>query len=139
MSEVTVALTGLDIEEKAALVEAAFWEASGRTPDEFAEVTTRVVRSDKVDPATNEEATAQWRLTLKDPDESKLGRSIATAVTEIALATIPGMYVLSAGRSGPSAFGVYRAALVDSDLVPQSRGRRGDDDGRRLRGPPDPH
>jgi len=58
--------------------------------DDYQSVTTRLVRTDKPDPASNEEATAVWRITLKDPDERKVGRAVVNAVTEIALATIPG-------------------------------------------------
>ncbi len=115
--DLRVALTGLDIEEKAALVDAAFWRACPREPTDFAEVTSAVVRTDKGDPMSNEEATASWHLTLKDPDEGKLGRELSAAVNELALATIPGMYALDAGPA--RAFGVYRPARVPAALVPQ--------------------
>ena len=118
-NDMAIALTGLDIEAKAELVEAAFWEACPYDPEDFSSVTTRVVRTDKVDPASNEEAIALWRITLKDPDERKVGRAVANAVTEIALATIPGLFGVSGGPSGGSAYGVYRPALVPAELVPQ--------------------
>jgi len=118
-NDMAIALTGLDIEAKAELVEAAFWEACPYNADDFASVTTRVVRTDKIDPASNEEAIALWRITLKDPDERKVGRAVANAVTEIALATIPGLFGVSGGPSGGSAYGVYRPALVPAELVPQ--------------------
>ena len=118
-NDMAVALTGLDIEAKAKLVEDAFWVACPYGPDDFASVTTRVVRTDKVNPASNEEAVALWRITLKDPDERKVGRAVANAVTEIALATIPGMFGVSGGPSGGNAYGVYRPALVPAELVPQ--------------------
>ncbi len=118
-NDMAVALTGLDIEAKAQLVEDAFWVACPYGPDDFASVTTRVVRTDKVNPASNEEAVALWRITLKDPDERKVGRAVANAVTEIALATIPGMFGVSGGPSGGNAYGVYRPALVPAELVPQ--------------------
>ena len=37
--------------------------------DQFASVRTRVVRSEHADPDSNEAATAQWRITVKDADE----------------------------------------------------------------------
>ncbi len=117
--DLTVALTGLDIEEKAALVERAFWEQSPVAKADIASVTTRVYRTDKVDPPTNEEAVALWRLTLKDPDENKVGRAVANAAVEIALATTPGFFSLG-GMPGPARpFGVYVPARVPADLVPQ--------------------
>jgi hypothetical protein len=118
-NDMAIALTGLDIEAKAKLVEDAFWVACPFDRSDFASVTTRVVRTEKSDPASNEEAVALWRITLKDPDERKVGRAVANAVTEIALATIPGLFGVSGGPSGGSAYGVYRPAVVPAELVPQ--------------------
>jgi Acyclic terpene utilisation family protein AtuA len=118
-NDVAVALTGLDIEEKAAVVEAAFWAACPSRPDDFASVRTRVVRTDHDDPTSNEAATASWRITVKDPDERKVGRAFSNAFIETALASIPGFYGLSGGPSAAQPFGVYRPAVVDAGLVPQ--------------------
>jgi len=117
-NDVAIALTGLDIEAKAALVEAAFWDACPYGPDDFAVARTRIVRTDKVDPASNEEAVALWRLSVQDRDEAKVGRAVSSAVIELALATIPGMFGLGGGPSGASAFGVYEPAAVPASLVP---------------------
>ena len=117
-SEITVALTGLDIDAKAALVSEAFWRACPHEPGDYANVVERVVRTDKADPATNEEAAAVWRLTVYDDDETRLGRTLSDSMNELALATIPGMY--SPGSAArPRAFGVYRPAVVLAELVPQ--------------------
>jgi hypothetical protein len=118
-NEVGVALVGLDVEEKAALVEAAFWEALPYSPDDYASVSTRLVRTDKADPETNEEAMAQWRLSLKDPDERKVGRAVFDATVELGLATIPGFTGLGGGGQQARPYGVYRPAVVPADLVPQ--------------------
>ena len=115
----TVALTGLDIEEKAALAQATFWDACPYGPEDFQSITSRVVRTDKDDPETQEEATAIWRVTVKDRDERKVGRAFNDAMVHTALAGIPGMYGLGGGPSAASPFGVYRPARVSSDLVPQ--------------------
>ena len=117
-SEINVALTGLDIDAKAALVHDAFWRACPHGPDDYAKVTERVVRTDKIDPGTNEEAVAVWRLTVFDHDEERLGRTLSDAMNELALATIPGMF--SAGSAArPRAFGIYRPATVPAEAVPQ--------------------
>ena len=116
-TDLNVALTGLDIEAKAELVEAAFWASATVTPDEIASVTTHLVRTDKHDPATNEEAVALWRITLKDPDERKV-KGASSAINELALATIPGLFAV-AGMGVAKPFGVYRPAVVPADLVPQ--------------------
>ncbi len=114
-----VALTGLDIDEKAAFAEATFWDACPYGPDDFDEIDSRIVRTDTPDPATQEEATAIWRVTVKDRDERKVGRAFADAMVHTALAGIPGMYGLGGGPSAASPYGVYRPALVPADLVPQ--------------------
>ena len=116
-SDVNLAITGLDIEEKAALIEAAFWKAVPVGPDDFASVSTRVVRSDHDDPETNEAATAAWRLTVKDPDERKC-RAISTGLNDLALASIPGFYGLG-GNAFASPFGVHTSGLVPAEMVPQ--------------------
>ena len=118
-NDLGVALTGLDIEAKAALIDAAFWEACPFLPDEFASVTTSVVRTDKDDPQSNEEAVAVWRLTVKDPDERKVGRAVSNAMVELGLATIPGFFGVSGGPGEGRPYGVYRPAVVPADLVPQ--------------------
>ena len=115
----TVALTGLDVDEKAAFAEAAFWDACPYGPDDFAFIDNKVVHTNKPDPATQEEATAMWRVTVKDPDERKVGRAFADAMVHTVLAGIPGMYGLGGGPSAASPFGVYRPATVPADLVPQ--------------------
>ena len=115
--DVEVALTGLDVEAKAELVSEAFWRACPHGPGDYDRVKSRLVRTDKADPASNEEAVARWRLSLASSDEAKLGRVVSDAVNELALATIPGMF--ASGTGGRlRAFGIYRPGLVPADLVP---------------------
>lgn len=118
-NEVGIGLVGLDIEAKAELVEAAFWEALPYAPDDYESVSTRLVRTDKSDPETNDEATASWRLTLKDSDERKVGRAVFNATVELGLSTIPGFTGIGGGGQQARPYGVYRPALVPADLVPQ--------------------
>ena len=115
---VAVALTGLDIEAKATVAEAAFWRACPYGPGDYASVDARVVRTDRPDPDSNEAATAQWRLTVKDPDERKVGRAFSNAFIETALASIPGLYGLGGGPTAAEPYGVYRPATVPAELVP---------------------
>jgi len=114
----TVALTGLDVDAKAAFAQAAFWDACPYTADDFESCTSRVIHTNKPDPATQEEATAIWRLTVKDPDERKVGRAFSNANVHAALSSIPGMYGLGGGPGAGSPYGVYRPATVPNDLVP---------------------
>ncbi|NNF54535.1 MAG: DUF1446 domain-containing protein, partial [Acidimicrobiales bacterium] len=115
-----VALTGLDIDAKAAFAEATFWDASPLAPEDFASTTSTVVRTDKPDPASQDEATAWWRLTVKDPEEIKVGRAFNDAVVQTALASIPGMYSAGSGPTGATPYGVYRPGLIDASQVDQT-------------------
>jgi len=117
--DLNVCLTGLDIEAKAQLVEKAFWKACPYRPEDFASVTARLVRTDKPDPQSNEEATAFFKLTLKDPDEKKVGRAISNAMIELALASIPGFTSVGGGPAGGRPFGVYEPARIPAGNVPQ--------------------
>ena len=116
-SDINLALTGLDIDAKAELLEAAFWTSSPLNPDDFESVTSTVVHTAHDDPSTNEAATASWRLTVKDPDERKC-KALGAGINDMALATIPGFYGL-AGSAFGKPFGVHTSGLVPADLVPQ--------------------
>lgn len=115
--DMEVALTGLDVEAKAELVSEAFWRACPHGPNDYDRAEARLVRTDKADPASNEEAVARWKLSLASSDEAKLGRVVSDAINELALATIPGMFA-PGGGGRPRAFGIYRPGLVPADLVP---------------------
>ena len=110
-------LTGLDIEEKAALAERTIWEAIGGGKDAFEEVHVQLIRTDHTDPETNEQAVAELRFVLKDHDETKFGRAISQRVTEMALASYPGFFGGEFGQARP--YGVYWPALIPSELVHQ--------------------
>jgi hypothetical protein len=112
---VSLALTGLDIDAKAALVEAGLWGSVPGGREAFAETAVDLIRTDTPDPTSNEAATAQLRITVKDPDEAKVGRRFTAKVTELALSSYPGLYLLS---SSTQAYGVYWPAVVPADLVP---------------------
>lgn len=115
-NSMTFCLTGLDIEEKAKLVDDTFWSHQRGGRAGFAETTTRLVRSDKADPSSNEVAVAYLTLIAKDPDERKVGRAFANVGIELALASYPGMFGMG-GPSGAQAYGVYWPALIPSDLL----------------------
>lgn len=115
--DVEVALTGLDVEAKAELVSEAFWRACPHGPDDYDRAEARLVRTDKADPASNEEAVARWKLSLASSDEATLSRVVSDAVNELALASIPGMFA-PGGGGRPRPFGIYRPGLVPADLVP---------------------
>jgi hypothetical protein len=88
-------------------------------------VKTRLVRSDHPDPGTNEQAVAILKVSVKDPDERKVGRAFSDAVTELGLATIPGFFGVGGGPGPGRPFGVYEPACVPAGVVPQEVGIRG--------------
>lgn len=110
-----ILLTGLDIEEKAKLfTDTLFHSVGGR--DQFDSVSEQVIRSDKVNPATNEEAYASLRLIVKSQDQKLVGRIFSAKIIEIALATFPGFTARdSAGAGTP--YVVHWPALIDSKFI----------------------
>ena len=115
----SVALTGLDIEEKAAFAQATFWDSCPYTPEDFQSIRSEVIRTDKPDADQQEKATAIWKVTVKDKDERKVGRSFTDAMIHTVLASIPGMYSLSSGPTASTPYGIYRPATIPAELVPQ--------------------
>jgi Acyclic terpene utilisation family protein AtuA len=110
-------LTGLDVEAKAAMVEAALFERLGGR-ERFQAAESRLVGRPVPDPASNEEAVAELRVTVKDPDPAKVGRAFSNAAIELALASYPGCYTTTPpGDATP--YGVYWPALVAADVVEQ--------------------
>lgn len=112
----TFVLTGLDIEEKAAWIEGLLFDLLGGR-DAFAETDVRLMRFDTEDAPTNETATAQLRVTVKDQDPRKVGRAFSGAVMELILAGPAGLHTTSS-PTAESAYGVYWPALVPAELVP---------------------
>jgi len=113
----TFVLAGLDIEAKAKLVEGVFWKLVGGR-EQFAESAVKLIRSDRPDPPSNEDAFAQLQITVKDPDANKVGRAFSSKVIELALASYPGFFVTTP-PSDAAPFGVYWPALVPSAEIQQ--------------------
>jgi hypothetical protein len=114
-NSVTFLLTGLNIAEKARFAEDGLFDALGGRA-QFAEVDTRLVRSDHTDADVNAEAVARLTVTVKDPDEKKVGRRFFDAGTCLALSSYPGLHADRANRFA-SEFGVYWPALVPTQTV----------------------
>ena len=135
----TLVLTGLDIEEKAAWAQEELFAVLGGR-DQFAEVDVRLLRFDRPDAPTNEQATAHLRITVKDPDPRKVGRRFSNATMELALGGYAGFHTTTP-PTPESAYGVYWPALVPASAVRHGRrvpGRdqRGRRAGERFRGRP---
>jgi hypothetical protein len=115
----TLLLTGLDIEEKAALAERTLWSSVENGKNAFDSVEVQLLRTDHENPASNEAALAQLRITVKSSDERAVGRALTSRVTEMALASFPGFF---GGPGSSQAYGVFwptsvPAALVWQDVV----------------------
>jgi hypothetical protein len=111
----TMVLTGLDIEEKAAWATEELFEILGGT-ERFDEVDVQLLRYDKPEPTCFSEATAHLRVTVKDPDRAKVDRAFSGAVIELAVAGYPGFHTTTPPSSA-SEFGVYWPTLVPSSVV----------------------
>ncbi len=114
-NSMTFVLTGLDIEEKAALTLRALEVSLGGTGS-FAEFDARLIRSDKPDAPVNAEATATLRVTVKDADPDRVGRRFSGAATELALAGYPGLHLTGPPTSATD-YGIYWPALLPAELV----------------------
>jgi Acyclic terpene utilisation family protein AtuA len=111
----TMVLTGLNIEDKAAwAVEELFAILGGQ--DSFDAVDVQLLRYDKPDPASLVDATAHLRVTVKDRNRTKVDRAFSNAVIELAVAGYPGFHTTTPPTSA-SEFGVYWPTLVPADAV----------------------
>jgi hypothetical protein len=86
-NELTLVLTGLDIEAKAELVRRQLLAALPALPDQ---VRVDLARTDHTDAATQQEAAALLRITVSDPDPTVVGTPFSRAAVELGLASYPG-------------------------------------------------
>jgi hypothetical protein len=114
-NSMSLVLTGLDVEEKAALVERSV-RAKLAGPRMPAELNFQLARTDWRDPDSNERASARLVVSAKDRDERKVGRAFSSALIELVLASYPGFYATSPPGDA-SAYGVYWPALVPAGEV----------------------
>lgn len=112
-NEVDVILTGLDIDAKAALFQEQFAAA---LPAEPADLEWTLVRHDRPDADTEEQASAILRCVARDSDPQKVGRAFADTAVQLALATYPG-FTLTAPPGNGSPYGVFEPGYVDAELV----------------------
>lgn len=108
----TMILTGLDIEEKAAWATAELFEILGGA-DVFDDVDIQLLRYDRPEPTSLAEATAHLRVTVKDGDRAKVDRHFSNAVVELAVAGYPGFHTTTPPSSAVE-YGVYWPTLVDA-------------------------
>jgi hypothetical protein len=112
-NELTVGLTGLDVEAKADLFRRQFEAAAKPAP---AEVTWSLARLDRPDPDTEQQASALLTVVARDPDERVAGRAFVNPAIELALGSYPGFFAST--PPGPARpYGVFTAGFVPQPAV----------------------
>ncbi|MEP7024103.1 MAG: acyclic terpene utilization AtuA family protein, partial [Actinomycetota bacterium] len=111
----TLVLTGLNIEQKAARAEAMLFGVLGGK-DQFATADVRLIRTDRPDAPANDQATAQLRVTVTSPDPALVGRSFSNAAMELALAGYAGFHTTTP-PTAESSYGVYWPAFVPASVI----------------------
>lgn len=123
-NSMTIVLAGLDIEKKAKIFEEALFDNLGGR-GQYAVEEVQLVRSNKEDPETNDEAFAYLRVSVMDPDSKKVDRFTAKIV-ELGLANIPGFTATAPPGKGSPAI-LHWPALVSGRCVPQHGTMDGED------------
>lgn len=103
-------LTGLDIEAKADLA------LAGLRADYPHPFDHELVRLDRDDATTNEQAAALLRVHVRGEDPAILGRAFSSAAVELALGSYPGC-TLTSQPGDATPYGVYWPSLVGADEV----------------------
>jgi len=113
-NQVEFVLTGLDVEAKAALARTQLEAALAKRPP--ARVDWTLVRTDRPDAPTQEQASALLRCVVRDQDPKAVGRAFTGAAVELALASYPGFHLTAPPGDG-TPYGIFEAAFVDAKLV----------------------
>ncbi|MFG1906955.1 acyclic terpene utilization AtuA family protein [Kribbella sp. NPDC048928] len=108
-NEVDFVLTGLQLEQKAELVQRQLEQALPKRPTELK---WTLAWTEKPNAGTEEEASVFLRCAVKDPDPKVVGRAFSSAAVELALGSYPGFHVTAPPGEG-SPYGVFRAGYVD--------------------------
>jgi hypothetical protein len=115
-NSMTFGIAGLDVEEKSRLLTEALWSHLGGS-DQYARHEARLIRSDREDPVTNDEALAYLKVTVMDHDQEKVGRSFSRAAVELALSHYPGLFLTNPpGDATP--YAVYWPTTIPAEMVP---------------------
>ncbi|MEJ8661777.1 acyclic terpene utilization AtuA family protein [Streptomyces sp. MS1.AVA.4] len=109
-----LALTGTDLDAKAALVE-RFVHRYAEAVDGLDAVAVERIGRAQPDPETQNAGTELLRITVQGSRQAA-GRAFSSRVVELALAGYPGLYALGPPQPG-SAFGVYWPATLDQRML----------------------
>ena len=133
-NEMTLVLTGLDIEAKAELVRRQLETSLTVKP---AELEWTLARTDHADADTEEAASALLRCVVRDPDPANVGRQFSSAAVELALASYPG-FTSTAPPGDGQVYGVFTPGYVDATEVPHVAVHADGSRDRHCAGRPDP-
>ena len=115
-NSMTIVLTGLDIEKKAKIFEDALFDSLGGR-GKFAVENVQLIRSDKEDPQSNDEAFAYLRVSVMDPDAKKVGK-FSAKIVELGLANIPGFTATAPPTKGGPAI-IHWPTLISTQHIQQ--------------------
>ena len=113
-NSVVLALTGTDLDAKAALVERSVRRYAESVDGIDAVALDRIGRAQH-DPDTQDAATELLRIAVQGTEQAA-GRAFSSRMVELALSSYPGLYALGPPQPG-SAFGVYWPALLDQSML----------------------
>ncbi len=115
-NQMTFVLTGLNIPEKADLVDRTLRHELD--VDKFDVFEFSLANTAKPDAVTNQEAAALLKVTVKSQNPNLVGRAFSSKIVEMVLASYPGLFATTPPTDA-SPFGVYWPALIPADLVNQ--------------------
>jgi hypothetical protein len=113
-NSILLALTGPDLDAKAALVEQSVHRYV-QAVDGLTAVAIDRIGQAQHDPDSQNAGTQLLRIAVQGTQEAA-GRSYSSRMVELALSGYPGLYSLGPPQPG-SAFGVYWPALLDQDVL----------------------
>ena len=108
-----LALTGSDLDAKAALIERAVYRYTDAV--DGLDVAIDRIGQAQHDPDSQNAGTELLRIAVQGTKETA-GRAFSSRMVELALSSYPGLYTLGPPQPG-SAFGVYWPALLDQALL----------------------
>ncbi|MCW2674917.1 MAG: exopolyphosphatase [Frankiales bacterium] len=124
-SSTTFVLTGLDVQAKADLAQRALWAAVPGGLGVFRETRARLIRADRADPASMEQAVALLTVSVAAAEAAPVAR-FGRAAVATALASYPGLH-LTAPPAPASSYTVFWPTLMPAQAFSQQvsfEGRR---------------
>jgi hypothetical protein len=111
----TFVLTGLDIEAKAAQATQALWAHVPGGERAFDQVTTRLIRADRDNPATMHEAVAFLTVTVTGQDSTAVA-AFSRAAIETGLGSYPGLFMTAPPGKGSMVMVFWPTLLPAQDF-----------------------